>query len=190
MQNKIKSVAVYCGHKPGNNPAYARDARKIGELLAHNKITIVFGGGNVGLMGIVAESALQNGGEVIGISTQHVVLKNEPAHPGARVIIVEGLSERKQEMFELSDAFIILPGGIGTLDEMTDIMTKQQVGESCKPILIMNTAHYWDAFNSVIKLMAKEGFVASAQDYNVIVTNTPEELIATLLDSDNLVTTC
>ena len=127
MANKIKSVAVYCGHEFGNNPEYARDARKVGELLARNKITLVFGGGDVGLMGTAAESALENGGEVIGISTQHVMSKNEPAHENINVKVVDGLSTRKQEMFDLSDAFIILPGGIGTLDEMTDILTKQQV---------------------------------------------------------------
>ena len=190
MTNKIKSVAVYCGHEFGNNPEYARDARKIGELLARNKITMVFGGGDVGLMGTTAESALQNGGEVIGISTQHVMSKNEPLHKGINVKVVDGLSTRRQEMFELSDAFIILPGGMGTLDEMTDILTKQQIGESCKPIFIMNTAKYWEFFGKLIVYMDQEGFVENMSDYNIIVANTPTELIEKLLDSDNLVTTC
>ncbi len=190
MSDKIKSVAVYCGHEFGNNPVYTKDARKIGELLARNKITVVFGGGNVGLMGTVAESALQNGGEVIGISTQHVAARQEPVHTGVNVKVVDGLSARKEEMFDLSDAFIILPGGIGTLDEMTDIMTKQQIGESCKPIIIMNTAKYWDIFGKVMTHMEQEGFIPSVSDYNIIVVNTPEELIQTLLHNDNLVTTC
>ncbi len=190
MGYKIKSVAVYCGHEFGKNPAYAKDARKVGELLARNKITVVFGGGNVGLMGTMAESALQNGGEVIGISTQHVVSKQEPAHTGLDVKIVDGLSTRKEEMFELSDAFVILPGGIGTLDEMTDVMTKQQVGESCKPIIILNTAKYWELLGQVIVHMEQEGFIEKVSDYNIIVVNTPEELIQTLLYNDNLVTTC
>jgi hypothetical protein len=190
MTNKIKSVAVYCGHEFGNNPEYARDARKIGELLARNKITMVFGGGDVGLMGTTAESALENGGEVIGISTQHVMSKNEPLHEGINVKVVDGLSTRRQEMFELSDAFIILPGGMGTLDEMTDILTKQQIGESCKPIFIMNTAKYWEFFGKLIVYMDQEGFVENMSDYNIIVANTPTELIEKLLDSDNLVTSC
>lgn len=190
MANKIKSVAVYCGHEFGNNPAYVRDARKVGELLARNKITMVFGGGNVGLMGTVAESALQNGGEVIGISTQHVISKQEPAHDGLDVKIVDGLSTRKEEMFELSDAFVILPGGIGTLDEMTDIMTKQQVGESCKPIIIVNTAKYWEFFGQVITHMEQEGFIKKVSDYNIIVVNTPEEMIDKLFNSDDFSTTC
>ena len=190
MADKIKSVAVYCGHEFGNNPIYAKEARKIGALLARNKITIVFGGGNVGLMGTVAEAALQNGGEVIGISTQHVISKQEPAHEGLEVKIVDGLSTRKEEMFDLSDAFVILPGGIGTLDEMTDVMTKQQVGESCKPIIILNTAHYWELFGKVIAHMEQEGFIEKVSDYNITVANTPEEIIQKLADADNFVTTC
>lgn len=190
MAHKIKSVAVYCGHEDGNNPEYARDARKIGELLARNKITFVFGGGNVGLMGAAAESALQNGGEVIGISTPHVMSKQEPVLEGIETKIVDGISVRKEEMFDLSDAFIILPGGIGTLNELTDILTKQQVGESCKPIIFMNTAKYWDFLGQVMTHMDHEGFIESMDDYNIIVANTPEELIRKLLDDDNLVTTC
>lgn len=190
MTNKIKAVAVYCGHQIGNNPEFARDAKKIGELLARNKITLVFGGGNVGLMGTTASTALENGGVVIGITTTHVVSLQEPAHKDLEVKIVDGLSKRKQEMYDLSDAFIILPGGMGTLDEMTDIMTKQQVGESCKPIFLMNTAKYWEIFGQVMVHMQSEGFMPNVEDYNLHVVNTPEELFDKLLNDDNLVTTC
>ena len=190
MNQKIKSVAVYCGHQFGNNPEYARDARKVGELLARNKITLVFGGGDVGLMGTVSSAAIENGGEVIGISTTHVVSNQEPMHKGINVKIVDGLSTRKEEMFELSDAFVILPGGLGTLDEMTDIMTKQQVGESCKPIYMLNTAKYWEIFGHVMTHMQNEGFMKSADDYNLHVITTPEELIKRLLDGNDLVSAC
>lgn len=194
MNHKIKSVAVYCGHQFGNNPEYARDARKVGELLARNKITLVYGGGDVGLMGTVANAALENGGKVIGISTTHVVSLQEPAHQDINVKIVDGLSARKEEMFDLSDAFVILPGGIGTLDEMTDIMTKQQVGESCKPIYMMNTAKYWEIFGQVMTHMQDNGFINCEKDYtfdyNLHVVNTPEELIKRLLDGKDLIATC
>ena len=190
MNQKIKSVAVYCGHQLGNNPEYARSARKLGELLARNKFTLVFGGGNVGLMGTVASAAVENGGEVIGISTTHVVSLQEPAHEDINVKIVDGLSTRKEEMFELSDAFAILPGGIGTLDEMTDIMTKQQVGESCKPIYMLNTAKYWEIFGQVMTHMQDEGFMPSADAYNLHVVATPEELVKRLLNGNDLITTC
>ncbi len=191
MDRKIKSVAVYCGHQAGNNPEYIRDAKKIGELLARNKITLVFGGGNVGLMGAVSSAALENGGQVIGISTTHVLSMQEPAHEEIDVKIVDGLSTRKQEMYDLSDAFIILPGGMGTLDEMTDIMTKQQVGESCKPIFMMNTAKYWEIFGDIMVLMQTEGFMPNPDDYNLHIVSTPEELIQDLtVDSDRFFTKC
>ena len=190
MNRKIKSVAVYCGHQFGNNPEFARDAHHVGELLARNKMTLVFGGGNVGLMGTVASAAIDNGGKVIGISTQHVVSLQEPAHEDIEIKIVDGLSKRKEEMYKLSDAFVILPGGIGTLDELTDIMTKQQVGESCKPIYMMNTAKYWEIFGHVLTHMQSEGFTRSMDDYNLHVINTPDELIKKLIDSDDFVATC
>ena len=190
MDKKIKSVAVYCGHQAGNNPEYMRDAKKVGELLARNKMTLVFGGGNVGLMGAVANAALENGGEVIGISTTHVLSLQEPAIDGIHVKVVDGLSTRKQEMYDLSDAFVILPGGMGTLDEMTDIMTKQQVGESCKPIFLINTAKYWEIFGQVIAHMQNEGFIPNPDDYNIHIINTPEELIENLNDSDRFFAKC
>ena len=190
MNKKIKSVAVYCGHQPGNNPEFLRDAKRVGELLARNKFTLVFGGGNVGLMGAVASAALENGGEVIGISTTHVVSLQEPAHKDIDVKIVDGLSTRKQEMYDLSDAFVILPGGIGTLDEMTDIMTKQQVGESCKPIFMLNTAKYWEIFGQVMTLMQTEGFMPTPDDYNLHVVNTPEDLLKNLLNGDEFFARC
>jgi len=187
MDRKIKSVAVYCGHQFGKDPEYARAARKVGELLARNKITLVFGGGNVGLMGTVASAAIENGGKVIGISTTHVVSLQEPAHKDIDVKIVNGLSTRKEEMYELSDAFVILPGGIGTLDEMTDIMTKQQVGESYKPIYLLNIAKYWEVLGKVMVHMQDEGFMPSMNDYNLHVVDTPEELIKKLINGDDLV---
>jgi uncharacterized protein (TIGR00730 family) len=141
-------------------------------------------------MGAVSTAALDNGGNVIGITTTHVVSLQEPAHEELEVKVVDGLSTRKQEMFDLSDAFIILPGGMGTLDEMTDIMTKQQVGESCKPIFLMNTAKYWEFFGQVMFHMQAEGFMPHAEDYNLHIVNTPEELFDKLLNDDNLVTTC
>jgi len=187
MNRKIKSVAVYCGHQFGNNPEYARAAQKVGELLARNKMTLVFGGGKVGLMGTVAKAAFENGGNVIGITTPHVVSLQEPTYEDINLKIVEGLSTRKEEMFDLSDAFVILPGGIGTLDEMTDIMTKQQVGESCKPIYMLNIAKYWEIFGQVMVHMQAEGFMLSTNDYNLHVVDTPEELIKKLIDGQDLI---
>ncbi|MGI5845808.1 MAG: TIGR00730 family Rossman fold protein [Alphaproteobacteria bacterium] len=180
----MKSVAVYCGHRFGTDPAYARDAKKMGELLARNKIRLVFGGGDVGLMGTVASAALDNGGEVIGISTHHVIARQEPAHEGAKIEIVAGVNERKQRMIELSDAFCILPGGMGTLNELTDILTMQQIGEIKKPMYFLNTANYWEFFGGVFTHMQNEGFIADMADYNINISQTPEEIIKLILANE------
>lgn len=181
MTDKIKSVAVYCGHEFGTNPEYARDAKTIGELLGKNKLKMVFGGGNVGLMGTVASAALHAGSPVVGVSTCNVVAKQEPAHEEIEVDIVEGVNERKQKMYEMSDAFIILPGGIGTLNELTDIMTMQQIGETRKPLFFLNTAKFWEMFGNLFVHMQTEGFIESVDDYNMHNAATPEELIQKIL---------
>ncbi|HNY25533.1 MAG TPA: TIGR00730 family Rossman fold protein [Alphaproteobacteria bacterium] len=185
----MKSVAVYCGHQFGSEPAYARDAAKLGKLLAKNKIKLVFGGGNVGLMGAVANGAIKGKGEVIGVSTPQIMAKQEPAHKGVNVEIVSGITERKQRMFDLSDAFCILPGGVGTLDELTDIMTMQQVGESKKPIFFLNTKKYWSIFGRMLTHMQGKGFIADMHDYKIYVVKKPADLIDLILNYDNLVAT-
>ncbi len=187
MTKHLKSVAVYCGHEFGTNPQFARDAAKIGEMLAKNKIRLVFGGGDVGLMGEVATAALRHGGEVVGVSTHNVIALQEPAHEGVDVEIVEKVNERKQKMYDLSDAFIILPGGIGTLNELTDIMTMQQIGETRKPLFFMNTAKFWGIFGRVLVHMQHAGFIENMKDYRMYAANTPEELIEKLLKFDDFV---
>jgi len=177
---KVKSVAVYCGHQFGTDPAFERDAREMGELLARNKIRMVFGGGNVGLMGAVANAAVENGGEVIGISTRHVCERQEPLHKSVKVEIVDGVNDRKQKMFYLSDAFIIMPGGIGTLNELTDILTMQQIGESKKHVYFLNTGKYWDIFGRVMIHMQRAGFIENINEYRMTVCTTPDQVIKEL----------
>ncbi len=176
----IKSVAVYCGHQMGHDPQFAKDAAEFGALLARNKIKMVFGAGDVGIMGAVASAALDNGGVVIGVSTPHVIAKQEPAHVGVRLEIADGINARKQRMYELADAFCILPGGMGTLNELTDLMTMHQVGETKKPVFFLNTAKYWDIFGRILVHMDQNGFIANMRDYNIHVAQTPEELIEML----------
>ncbi len=187
MTQHLKSIAVYCGHEFGTNPEFARAATKIGELLAKNNIRVVFGGGDVGLMGAVATAALDAGGQVVGVSTHDVVARQEPVHKGVAVEIVDGVNERKQKMFELSDAFIILPGGIGTLNELTDIMTMQQIGETKKPLFFLNTARFWGPFGRLFIHMKNNGFIESVHDYKIMSEITPEELMARILKFDDLV---
>lgn len=183
MAGKLKSIAVYCGHQFGNNPEFAHDAAKIGEMLAKNNIRVVFGGGNVGLMGTVANAALAAGGHVTGISTHDVVAKQEPMHDNLDCFeIVDGVNERKQKMFDLSDAFIILPGGTGTLNELTDIMTMQQIGETTKPLFFMNTLYFWAPFARLLVHMKQRGFFVHPEDYNMHGAQTPEELMEKVLN--------
>ena len=179
---KLNSLAVYCGHSFGTDPQFERDAARVGELLARNKIRMIFGGGNVGLMGATATAALNNGGVVLGVTTHDVVAKQEPAHEDISVQVVNGVNERKQRMYELSDGFIILPGGIGTLNEFTDILTMQQIGESIKPIFFMNTAKFWESFSKMFLVMQDSGFIESVHDYNVHVADTPDELFKHILN--------
>ncbi|MBO7509032.1 MAG: TIGR00730 family Rossman fold protein [Alphaproteobacteria bacterium] len=182
MTHKIKTVAVYCGHTFGLNPEFAGDATLMGELIAKNGLSMVFGGGDVGLMGAVSSAALDNGAHVTGISTEHVVALQEPVHQGINVEIVGGVNERKQKMFELSDAFIILPGGIGTLNEVTDILTMQQIGETTKPIFFLNTCRFWGPLHDLIIDMLNNKFVETLDDYRVIISGTPNELIDAVLN--------
>lgn len=176
MSCKLKSVAVYCGHQIGSDPQFKRDARAVGKMLAKNGIKMVFGGGDVGLMGTVATSALDNGGDVIGVSTNDVIAMQEPVHRGIKVQVVDGVNERKQIMFDKSDAFIILPGGIGTLNELTDIMTMQQIGESNKPLFFLNSNNFWRPFATLTRHMQAHGFIVHPDCYNIFVADTVSEL--------------
>lgn len=182
MTQKLKSIAVYCGHEFGTNPEYRRAAERLGELLGRNKIQMVFGGGDVGLMGTVATAALHNGSHVVGVSTRHVVARQEPAHAEIEVEVVDGVNERKQKMFDLSDGFVIMPGGIGTLNELTDVMTMQQIGESKKPLFFLNTAKFWLPFGRLFVHMQENGFIESVHDYNIHTADTPDELIKKILE--------
>ena len=182
MKRKIKTVAVYCGHEFGINPAFVRDAGMMGELIAKNGMNMVFGGGDVGLMGIVSNAALNAGGRVTGISTEHVIAKQEPAQEKIDVKIVHGVNERKQKMFDLSDAFIIMPGGIGTLNEATDILTMQQIGETKKPLFFLNTAHFWEPLYNMILEMKRQAFFLDWNDYIAFMGATPEEIMEKILN--------
>lgn len=182
MSEKLKSLAVYCGHEFGTDPQFERDASRVGELLARNKIKMIFGGGDVGLMGATATAAIRNGGIVMGVSTHNVVAKQEPVHEEIEIELVNGVNERKQKMYEMSDGFIILPGGIGTLNEFTDIMTMQQIGESHKPLFFMNTANFWGAFSQLFLSMQANGFIESVDDYHMHVADTPDELFKQILN--------
>ncbi len=140
----MKSVCVYCGSSPGHGDVFSKEARAFGRLLAERGIRLVYGGGNVGLMGRVADGALEAGGEVVGVIPHHLADK-ELAHASATEMIrVNSMHERKQLMADLSDGFVAMPGGIGTLEELFETLTWLQLGLHHKPVGLLNVSGFWD----------------------------------------------
>ncbi len=155
----ISALCVYCGSSNGADPAYLEAARRVGREAASRDIGIVFGGGRVGMMGAVADGALETGGEVIGIIPGHLQ-EQEVGHDGlTRLEIVDSMHVRKMRMFELSDAFCALPGGLGTLDETFEIVTWKQLGLHDAPVLLVNLGGYWDPLLEMVAHQAAAGFV-------------------------------
>jgi uncharacterized protein (TIGR00730 family) len=155
----IQSLCVFCGSNTGQNPHFAEMARELGTLLAQSKIRVVFGGGKIGLMGVLAEAVLAAKGEIIGVMPR-LLVDRERAHNGlSHLLSVESLSQRKQEMADRSDAFLALPGGLGTLDELFEMMTWNQIGLHQKPCFILNTAGYFTPLIQFLEHGQAEGLV-------------------------------
>ena len=160
--SEIRRVCVFCGASAGVDARYVAAARAVGEGLATRGIGLVYGGGRVGLMGAVAEAALQAGGEVIGVIPQGLV-DRELAHPGlSELLIVDTLHERKAAMAERADAFIALPGGLGTLEELAEVVSWAQLELHTKPIGLLDVGDYWDLLLAWLDMAVAEGFVAPA----------------------------
>ena len=159
----MKTLCVYCGSNPGAHPDYARQAQALGRRLAEQDISLVYGGGNVGLMGVVADAVLAHRGEVVGVVPQQLV-DWEVAHRGVtRLEIVDSMHERKQRMFELSDGFIALPGGFGTLDEMFEMLTWRQLGLGNKPCAFLDVGGFWQPLMAMLDTMVRERFLHADQ---------------------------
>ena len=170
-------MSVYCGSYEGAKPAYREAARALGELLAENGIRLVFGGGDIGLMGAAADAALAAGGEVIGVIPGHLK-EREVGHLGVTTLHVVGtMHERKERMFALSDACAILPGGLGTLDEALEVLTWKQLGLHAKPIVIVNVAGYWQPFLTLIEQVIAERFANEAARGLYSVVDSVKEVI-------------
>ena len=159
----MNTICVYCGSNAGNNPAYAAQAKALGTRLAAENLTLVYGGGNVGLMGIVADAVLANGGDVIGVIPQQLV-DWEVAHRGVtRLEVVDSMHTRKARMFELSDGFVALPGGFGTLDEMFEMLTWRQLGLGKKPCAFLDVNGFWQPLMAMLDSMVRERFLHAEQ---------------------------
>ena len=158
---RVHRVAVYCGSADGNNPAYRAEAIALGKELAEARLAVVYGGANVGLMGAVADAALKGGAEVIGVLPE-LLAGHEIAHTGlTRLDIVATMHERKARMVSLADAFLILPGGYGTLDELLEIITWSQLRIHAKPCILINTAGYWNGLLAFLDSTVVAGFLKS-----------------------------
>jgi uncharacterized protein (TIGR00730 family) len=156
----MKSLCVFCGSRAGSHPEFIELARACGKTLAGRGVTLVYGGGRVGLMGAIADAALEAGGTVIGVIPQ-MLLDREVGHPGlSQLHVVKSLAERKLRMAELSDGFVALPGGLGTLDELSEVWTWTQLNLHQKPCALLNTGGYYDALIDFLNHATHEGFIS------------------------------
>ncbi len=154
----IESVCLYCGSATGRRAVFREGAAQFGSLLAERGIRLIYGGGHIGLMGVAADAALAKGGTVIGVIPRFLI-DLEASHPGlTELVIVDSMHERKQRMFELADGFAILPGGLGTLDEMIEIITWRQLGLHDKPIAIIDLGGYWQSLTALIDKVIADDF--------------------------------
>tara|TARA_B100000686_G_C16793698_1_gene980652 strand:- start:2559 stop:3209 length:651 start_codon:yes stop_codon:yes gene_type:complete len=181
----IKKLCIYCGASLGTNVDYANAAKELGTLLAQNNIQVIYGGGKGGIMGVVANSVLQGGGEVLGVIPKFL-LERELAHEGlTKLHIVPTMHARKHKMSELSDAFVILPGGLGTLEEVSEMITWRQLERHNKPIVFLNTNGYWKPFQQLIANIIDEGF-GHGNAFNLYeMRNTPTDVLHFLLNHPN-----
>lgn len=182
--NTIRSVCVYCGSSPGRDEIYAKAGHLLGRSIAKAGLRLVYGGGTKGIMGAVAEGALKAGGKVTGIIPRFLI--NREATETAldrldELLITDNMHERKHRMFEKSDAFVALPGGIGTVEEIVEIMTWGQLGHHRKPIVFGNINGFWDPMLSLLDHMAAEGFIHTAKRVQPLVINDPEAIVAAIM---------
>jgi uncharacterized protein (TIGR00730 family) len=179
----IKSVCVYCGSRAGALPEYAAAAKELGTALAQNQLRLVYGAGDVGLMGEVARAAQAAGGETFGVIPSHLERREVGKSDLSTYVVTETMHERKKVMLWNADAIVLLPGGAGSLDELFEAFTWRQLGLHSKPIVILNTAGYWEPLRALMDHVIAQGFAGSeAADY-LIWADTPVAAIAALRDA-------
>jgi uncharacterized protein (TIGR00730 family) len=178
--SKLRRICVYCGSNAGNDPAHRAAAHDLGAFLARSGLGLVYGGGNVGLMGAVADGALSQNGEVIGVIPESLMEK-ELGHGGVTELhVVTSMHERKQLMVDLSDGFIALPGGFGTLDELFETLTWLQLSFHDKPVGLLNVSGFFDGLIKFIAHMSRSGFLKPEHAKCVLVENDPAQLLAAM----------
>ncbi|HEY8163489.1 MAG TPA: TIGR00730 family Rossman fold protein [Methylocystis sp.] len=178
---KVKNICVYCGSAEGDDPRYAVAAENFGRALARADIGLVFGGGSCGLMGVVARSTLNAGGRVTGVIPSFLDEREIALQGMTELIIVDDMHTRKRLMFEKSDAFVALPGGVGTLEELTEQLTWIQLGRHAKPLVIADICGFWRPLLSLFAHMHNSGFIRKGYDIRYLVAERVEEIIPMIL---------
>ncbi|MGN6409968.1 MAG: TIGR00730 family Rossman fold protein [Nitrobacter sp.] len=176
----IKTVCVYCGSGPGTNPNFVKAAVALGKAFARNKVGLVYGGGSVGLMGAIATSVLDNGGTVTGIIPDFLTSREHALARVQEMIVTRDMHERKRLMFERSDAFIALPGGVGTLEELVEQLTWQQLGRHSKPILLANVDGFWEPLLALLAHMRSTAFIRPTLAVNILQAERVEDILPKL----------
>ncbi|MGF6308611.1 uncharacterized protein (TIGR00730 family) [Bradyrhizobium sp. i1.8.4] len=178
--NQIKTVCVYCGSGPGNNPRFVEAAVALGKSFAETNVRLVYGGGSVGLMGALAKSVLDHGGSVTGIIPEFLRARENALTSVQEMVVTPDMHERKRLMFERSDAFVALPGGIGTLEELVEQLTWQQLGRHSKPILLANIDGFWEPLLSLLSHMRTTEFIRPTLPINVLMADRVDEILPRL----------
>jgi uncharacterized protein (TIGR00730 family) len=167
--SKINAVCVYCGSSAGTEPAFGEAAGQFGKILAEGGVRLIYGGGSVGLMGILADAVVAHGGKATGIIPDFLTQRERPRRLGQELIVTRDMHERKRTMFDRADAFVALPGGIGTLEELVEQLTWAQLGRHRKPILVANINGYWDPLLTLVAHMRERAFVPESLAVNFLV---------------------
>jgi uncharacterized protein (TIGR00730 family) len=185
--SKIRKICVYCGSGPGTDPAFIESARAFGAILAKNGVGLVFGGGAVGMMGAIAKSVLDHGGTVIGIIPEFLVAREHAMRGTDNLIVTRDMHERKRKMFEMADAFVAMPGGIGTLEEVVEQITWVQLGRHRKPILLANIKNFWEPLCALIDHMKSLEFIREDLSFELLVADRVEDILPKLQRAADLV---
>lgn len=178
--NQIKTVCVYCGSGSGSNPRFVEAAIGLGKVFAENNIRLVYGGGSVGLMGAVARSVLDHGGSVTGIIPDFLANRERMNPDLTELVVTPDMHERKRLMFERSDAFVALPGGVGTLEELVEQMTWQQLGRHTKPVLLANIDNFWEPLLVLLSHMRATEFIRPSLNIEVLKAERVEDILPRL----------
>jgi uncharacterized protein (TIGR00730 family) len=176
--NPIRSICVYCGSGAGKSPAYVAAAQTLGRDMARQGIRLVYGGGGQGLMGEVAKAVLKHGGQVTGIIPEFLSSREHMLHDVQELIVVDDMHQRKKLMFDRSDAFVALPGGIGTLEELVEQLTWAQLGRHTKPIVLANINGFWDPLLVLLSHMRDERFIRAGLEVRFVKVDQPGDIVA------------